>query len=119
MNFTIKQKLISIIVLVTLGLITLYVESTFNQNYIALLNQTKSNLKEVQISMLQLRRNEKDFLLRQDKKYLDTFSLNFKSAQNAISKLKSSIISLYSLSPKYSIFIGDILPLVIKKTSSV
>ncbi len=91
MNFTIKQKLISIIVLVTLGLITLYVESTFNQNDIAVLNQTKSNLKEVQISMLQLRRNEKDFLLRQDKKYLDTFSLNFKSAQNAISKLKSSM----------------------------
>lgn len=91
MNFTIKQKLISIIVLVTLGLITLYVESTFNQNYIALLNQTKSNLKEVQISMLQLRRNEKDFLLRQDKKYLDTFASNLETTQIAISKLKSSM----------------------------
>ena len=87
MNFTIKQKLISIIALVTLGLITFYVESTFNQNDIALLNQTKSNLKEVQISMLQLRRNEKDFLLRQDKKYLDTFASNLETTQIAISKL--------------------------------
>lgn len=91
MNFTIKQKLISIIALVTLGLITFYVESTFNQNDIALLNQTKSNLKEVQISMLQLRRNEKDFLLRQDKKYLDTFASNLESTEIAISKLKSSM----------------------------
>lgn len=89
MNITIKQKLIFIVSLVSLGLIVLYLASAFNQNNIANLNEITSDLKKAQISMLQLRRNEKDFMLRQDKKYLKKFESNLKNAKGFITNLKS------------------------------
>ncbi|BCL73665.1 methyl-accepting chemotaxis protein (plasmid) [Vibrio nigripulchritudo] len=40
------------------------------------LNSARTQLSELQVSLLMLRRNEKDFLLRKDPKYLDKFTKN-------------------------------------------
>ena len=89
MNFTIKQKLIFIVSLVSFGFIALYFLSVSNQNKIETINEVQFTLKNLQINMLQLRRNEKDFMLRKDKKYLQSFESNAKEAQNSMINLKS------------------------------
>ena len=87
----IKQKLILIVTLVILGLITLYIESSISQNKVAALNNIRFGLKDVQISLLQLRRNEKDFLLRQDQQYQEIFEINATQAQTSLIKLKATL----------------------------
>ncbi len=93
MKFTIKQKLYVIVSLVILGLFGLYMENTANQDKVTNLVEIKSELKDLQIAMLQLRRNEKDFLLRKDVKYQKTFNDTFKQALQLISGLEQRLIS--------------------------
>jgi len=90
---SIKQKLILIITLVSVGLITINIETTVSKNKIHSLNEIQLGLKDIQISMLQLRRYEKDFLLRQDKKYQTAFKLKAKTTAKSIVKLKSILQS--------------------------
>ena len=73
MKLTIKQKLYVIVSLVILGLLGLYLENAANQTKVTNLVEIKSELKDLQIAMLQLRRSEKDFLLRKDVKHRATF----------------------------------------------
>ena len=72
MTLTIKNKLILIGGIVVIGLAILFTLGVANSNKILQLQDMRAGLKDVQISMLQLRRAEKDFLLRKDiniKKY--------------------------------------------------
>ncbi|SQH75399.1 putative Chemotaxis protein [Shewanella benthica] len=94
MSVSIKKKLIIIIVLVSLGLIAIYIDTIANQNKITKLNEIQFGLKGLQISMLQLRRNEKDYLLRQDDKYQKSFELKEKETQTSIAQLKSRLQNL-------------------------
>lgn len=91
MNITIKQKLIFIITLTFFGLSFLYLENSLNQNNLASLNDVKLGLRDIQISMLQLRRNEKDFLLRKDEKYKGLFESKVKETNELIINLKSTL----------------------------
>jgi len=74
MNFTIKQKLMILAGFILLGLAGLYFENTVNQNKNAQLVKIRTELKDVQLSILQLRRSEKDFMLRNDEKYRGRFN---------------------------------------------
>jgi len=74
MNLTIKVKLTLTVVLVLFGLAGVFLENSMSQNELSLLNSAQSELKEVQIAMLQLRRAEKDFLLHKDIKYKKSFA---------------------------------------------
>ena len=49
---------------------------------------TMNHASKAKISMLQCRRNEKDFLLHKDKKYLDKFSKNLAKLKNEIKAIK-------------------------------
>jgi len=91
MKLTIKQKLYVIVSLVILGLLGLYLENAANQTKVANLVEIKSELKDLQIAMLQLRRSEKDFLLRKDVKYQQTFSDTFKHALQLINGLEQRL----------------------------
>lgn len=93
MKFSIKQKLFLIVVLVVFGLVGLYLESSANQNKILNLTALKSELTSFQVSMLQLRRNEKDFLLRLDAKYQKKSAEVFTDIQPLITSMKSRLVA--------------------------
>lgn len=93
MKLTIKNKLILIGGVVVIGLGLLFIISMANSNKIVKLHNIQSKLKDIQSSMLQLRRNEKDFLLRKDIKYLDKFNKNSETSLAAVKELKGSLSS--------------------------
>lgn len=74
MTVNIKQKLMIIGALVLLGFVGLYVQNSINQNTLAKMVSINADLKNIESLMLQLRRSEKDFLMRLDVKYLATFN---------------------------------------------
>ena len=92
MNFTIKQKLIILAGFILLGLAGLYIENSVNQNKNAHLVKIRSELQDVQLSILQLRRNEKDFLLRSDEKYRKRFNSVVKQTSHLLSLLETDLI---------------------------
>ncbi len=72
----IKQKLYSLGVIAVLGIVTLLVSSNYFTSTTETLTHAISLVDKLEIRLLNLRRNEKDFLLRSDAKYLDTFKSN-------------------------------------------
>ena len=93
MKLTIKQKLYVIVSLVIFGLFGLYLENSVNQNNVNNLVEIKSELKDLQISMLQLRRTEKDFLLRKDIKYREAFNILFNQSLQLVSGLEQRLVN--------------------------
>ncbi|CCO45143.1 Methyl-accepting chemotaxis protein [Vibrio nigripulchritudo SOn1] len=72
----IKTRLLLLGVISVIGVLAavfVSMESAKNMNE---LNSARTQLSELQVSLLMLRRNEKDFLLRKDPKYLDKFTKN-------------------------------------------
>lgn len=92
MHFTIKQKLMILAGFILLGLAGLYIENTVNQNHNAHLVKIRSELQDVQLSILQLRRSEKDFMLRSDEKYRIRFNLIVKQTIDLLTLLKNDLI---------------------------
>ncbi len=101
MKFTIKQKLYVIVSLVILGLFGLYHENAANERNVSNLIEIKSDLKDLQVTMLQLRRHEKDFLLRSDIKYQASFAESYTVAlkihQSIEQRLKAADIDITPL----------------------
>jgi len=89
---SIKRKLVLIITLLSVGLVAIYTERAISQQKISALNEIELGLKDIQISMLQLRRNEKDYLLRKNPKYQQDFDTNAISTQSLIKQLKQMLI---------------------------
>lgn len=92
MKLTIKQKLYLIVSLVIFGLFGLYLENDANQQKVSNLVEIKSELKDLQIAVLQLRRSEKDFLLRKDLKYREKFNTTFDQAIQLTKSLGQRLI---------------------------
>ncbi len=76
MLMNIKTRLILLGLVSILGVATILGVSTFSTKNISELGQARTQLSDLQVSLLMLRRNEKDFLLRKDLKYLDKFGKN-------------------------------------------
>lgn len=89
MLMNIKTRLILLGLVSILGVATILGVSTFSTKNISELGQARTQLSDLQVSLLMLRRNEKDFLLRKDLKYLDKFG---KNADNFLS-INASIAS--------------------------
>ncbi|MGB2739833.1 MAG: methyl-accepting chemotaxis protein [Cognaticolwellia sp.] len=103
MKLTIKQKLYVIVSLVIFGLFGLYLENAANQSNVNNLIEIKSELKDLQISTLQLRRTEKDFLLRKNIKYRETFNIIFKQSLQMVSDLEQRLITADISAKKLSV----------------
>ena len=91
MNFSLKQKLYYMAAAVVVSLIALFIEGQLTKAKVERLNGVVLASSQLQTDMLMLRRNEKDFLMRQDLKYLDKFNRNFNKAQANISALIDDI----------------------------
>lgn len=83
----IKQKLYSLGFIAILGVVTLLATSTKFANTTEELNKASYLVAQLEIRLLNLRRNEKDFLLRKDMKYLDKFNKNMETFLNYESQL--------------------------------
>lgn len=92
MKLTIKQKLYVIVLLVIVGLFGLYLENAANQRKVSSLVEIQSELKDLQVTMLQLRRSEKDFLLRKNIKYRKKFNTTFTRVIALTDSLESRLV---------------------------
>lgn len=72
----IKSRLILLGLVSILGVATILGVSTISSKNVGELSEARTKLSDLQVSLLMLRRNEKDFLLRKDMKYLDKFNKN-------------------------------------------
>ncbi|WMN89139.1 methyl-accepting chemotaxis protein [Vibrio parahaemolyticus] len=73
---TIRQKLYFLGAIAILGIVTLLGTSSHFANQSNELNHAIKHVGDLEIRLLNLRRNEKDFLLRSDLKYLEKFNNN-------------------------------------------
>ncbi|WP_428775879.1 methyl-accepting chemotaxis protein [Vibrio sp.] len=72
----IKSKLYALGGASILGIIALLMTTSYFSQTASHLNQANNLVKQLEVTLLNLRRNEKDFLLRKDEKYLDKFNQN-------------------------------------------
>ncbi|QKF67244.1 MCP-domain signal transduction protein [Arcobacter venerupis] len=86
-NISIKIKLIGLSVIVSLSFLLILIIELVSINKIDNISIISNNIKNMEIQLLELRKNEKDFLARKDLKYLDNFK---KNVQN-IEKMKNTL----------------------------
>lgn len=87
MNFTVKNKFILIGSLVLLSMLGVLGLGLYTTTTLKNFDEMSISIERVDSAMLMLRRNEKDFLARNDLKYLAKFDKNFK-------KLRTHVVSL-------------------------
>lgn len=86
----IKHKVYSLGVVAILGVVALLFSTSHFAQTTYRLNQANLLVAHLEVRLLNLRRNEKDFLLRKDLKYLDTFNKNmniFLSTEEELSQI--------------------------------
>ncbi len=90
-QFTIKQRLVFNVALFVLSLIALIFLALYEINVFSQITQVKADAVKVEADILQLRRNEKDFLARKDLKYLNKFQTNFDKMKADLDVLKHEL----------------------------
>ncbi|NOH81045.1 methyl-accepting chemotaxis protein [Vibrio sp. RE86] len=103
----IKNKLYSLGVVAILGVVSVLFATTHFAQTTSQLNHASLLVAKLEIRLLNLRRNEKDFLLRKDMKYLDRFNKNMDTFLSLESEL-AGILSANNL-PSSSQLRQDIL----------
>jgi len=103
----IKNKLYSLGAVAILGVVSVLLTSTHFAQSTSELNHASLLVAKLEIRLLNLRRNEKDFLLRKDTKYLDKFNKNMDTFLALESDL-STLLTQHSL-PSSSQLKRDIL----------
>ncbi|EPJ46580.1 MAG: hypothetical protein OFPII_19670 [Osedax symbiont Rs1] len=74
---TLKKKFILVGLIIFLSMVGIFSIGQYTVRKVESFDQVKLNLGLVEIGMLKLRRNEKDFLARKKLKYIDKFNHNF------------------------------------------
>jgi len=90
-NISIKQKLLTLAILVSVFLLIIAVLASHSIQQIKDLEDTKVLVKENKIMLLTLRRNEKDFLARLSLKYRGQFENNYQTLSNSILQLQGKV----------------------------
>lgn len=85
---TIRNKLILISLLVALGMMAMLILQKSINSSLYDIGQTDLRVSTIKTGMLTLRRNEKDFLMRLDVKYLEKFNKDFTSLIADVETLK-------------------------------
>ena len=90
----IKHKLFCLVFLSVLALLLVLSVANFGNKRILKLDQTFADVKSLEVSLLTLRRNEKDFLERLDLKYKTKFIDNFLDFENKVHSLTEELDEL-------------------------
>jgi methyl-accepting chemotaxis protein len=92
-NISIKTKLISLSIILTLSFILILIVELVSINKIDKISNITNKIENMEIQLLELRKNEKDFLARKDLKYLDKFNENVSTIGKISSFLDSEFDS--------------------------
>lgn len=87
-NIRLKAKLIFVLSISIIGLIILSITSFISQNSIKLNYEVINSIDALQVQELELRKHEKDFLLREDPKYRDAFLKTKEDLVNVLNAAK-------------------------------
>lgn len=90
----IKKKLYSLGMFSIFGMISLLFTTSQFADTTAQMSESKQITKELEVRLLNLRRNEKDFLLRSDMKYLAKFDVNYNKFLASESELDTVLSDL-------------------------
>ena len=82
------------------------------------LEELRYNVKNIEISILQLRRNEKDFLSRNDLKYQKKYQKNFKKLQQNLDEI-SHVLKKYDINGKKFIELRKIFEVYSKNFNNI
>lgn len=85
---SIKTRLLIIIGVCLLGMLVLVANQIYNTDRLIKLNSQSKQLLQLSNELLQLRRHEKDFLLRLDPHYVDSFKLRAEGFAEQLSEIK-------------------------------
>jgi methyl-accepting chemotaxis protein len=107
-TLSIRRKLLILLAAVIFALLLLLTTTSYFNSQIGQLKKLKDNVQQLKIYSLQLRRNEKDFMLRKDLKYLDRFNKNNLLLVNLLKDIEqkniNADIKLTQLSNLFSIY---------------
>lgn len=98
---SIKTRLIMIIAVCLLGMLVLVGNQIYNTDRLIILNNQSKQLLKLSNELLQLRRHEKDFLLRLDLKYVEQFKDRADSFSQQISQIKPIFAKLGDTDPLF------------------
>ncbi len=90
----IKHKLFGLCGLSVLSMLVVFMIINIANNHLSKLNQSVTDIQSLEISLLTLRRNEKDFLARLDKKYNEKFLKNYTDFENKLTQLEVNLSDL-------------------------
>ncbi len=86
-TLSLRNKLLVLLSAVILGLLLLLFTTNYFSYQIKQFQQAKSTIQQIGITALQLRRNEKDYLIRKLPKYFDKHTANFTQLNQELSSL--------------------------------
>lgn len=92
-KISIRNKLIFVSVIAVLGIAVNFILSLNEKEQGRILTNAEISLYQIESAMLQLRRNEKDFIARSNLKYAEEYNQNYQSLQLLATKLKNYLTS--------------------------
>lgn len=98
----IKHKLVGLTVLSAVALTAVLFMSWLANEQVVRINQSVTTVSEMEVSLLNLRRNEKDFLMRMDTKYRTRFEENLANFQVLEQSLQQDVRELDLALPEQS-----------------
>ncbi|UTV28175.1 methyl-accepting chemotaxis protein [Photobacterium atrarenae] len=90
----IKYKLIGLTVLAVTALVAVLGMSQLANKRVMMINDSVAQVAQLEVTLLNLRRNEKDFLMRMDLKYQKKFQDNYQRFQTQMKTLNQDLHSL-------------------------
>ena len=93
-NLSIRAKLVIVTILTIIGFIILVLFNYQSNTRLDYLNNVESSVEKLQTDILNLRKHEKDFLLRKDLKYLKLFDERFEQLKEDREVVKKEFIKL-------------------------
>ncbi len=105
----IKHKLLGLTALAVVALLAVLGMTWKANERVMKINDSSTAVSHLEVTLLNLRRNEKDFLMRMDMKYQGKFQKNYDHFQSQLTVLKSDLDGLSIAIPSL-----EILPTAIK-----
>lgn len=87
-TLSLRKKLLILLSAVVIGLMLLLASTNYFSHKIERLKTAKELIHQINITALQLRRNEKDFLMRKLDKYIDKHGQNYQKLDNQLAEFE-------------------------------
>lgn len=86
-SLSLKRKLLILLLAVIASLVILLTTTNYFSHKIRQLDQAKATVQSIKVLTLQLRRNEKDFIIRQELKYVDQHTASYQILTQQLTEL--------------------------------